>query len=81
LESKVTDLAKNLTNEDDASLVRKTSGRKEIVLGYRLANRIGARLGSQLQIVTARAIIRPFLGRQLGSQLWLTVSGISHARM
>jgi len=81
-ESKVTDLAKNLTNEGGRLFGKgKLPQEKEIVLGYRLANRISARLGSQIQIVTARAIIRPFLGRQLGSQLWLTVSGISHARM
>lgn len=81
-ESKVTDLAKNLTEEGGRLFGKgRLPGEKEIVLGYRLANRIFARLGSQLQIVTARAIIRPFLGRQLGSQLWLTVSGISHARM
>ncbi|HOK09824.1 MAG TPA: lipoprotein-releasing ABC transporter permease subunit [Candidatus Hydrogenedens sp.] len=81
-ESKVTDLAKNLTNEGGRLFGKgKLPGEKEIVLGYRLANRIGARIGSQLQIVTARSIIRPFIGRQLGSQLWLSVSGISHARM
>lgn len=81
-ESKVTDLAKNLTNEGGRIFGKgKLPGEKEIVLGYRLANRIGARLGSHIQIVTARATIRPFFGRQLGSQIWLTVSGISHARM
>lgn len=81
-ESKVTDLAKNLTNEGGRLFGRgKLPGEKEIVLGYRLANRIGARLGSPIQVITSRATIRPFFGKQLGSQIWLSVSGISHARM
>lgn len=81
-ETKVTDLAKNLTTEGGRIFGKgKLPAEKEIVLGYRLANRIGARLGSHLQIITARPTIKPLLGKQLGSQIWLTVSGISHAKM
>lgn len=81
-ESKVTDLAKNLTTEGGRIFGKgKLPAEKEIVLGYRLANRIGARLGSHLQVITARPTIKPLIGKQLGSQIWLTVSGISHAKM
>lgn len=82
LEAEVTELADNLTNKGGRSFGRGELPReKEIVLGYRMANRLGARVGSELAIITAKSVVRPLMGRQMGSQLWLRVSGISHAKM
>ena len=54
---------------------------KEIILGYRLAQRLGATLGSEIAVITAKSTVRPIMGKSLGSQIWLRVSGISQARM
>jgi lipoprotein-releasing system permease protein len=80
-ETEVTMLAENLT---------KAAGRthgmgelpeyKEIVLGFRLAQRLGLTVGSEVGVVTAKEALTPF-GRRQGSQLFLTVSGISQAKM
>lgn len=81
-EQKVTDLAENLTTNGGRSFGRgELPKEKEIVLGYRMADRIGARIGSEIGIVTSKSVVRPLLGKQLGSQIWLRVSGISHAKM
>jgi len=82
LESSVTDLAANLTyNEKDRRYAKGGLPKeKEIVLGYRLANRLGARLGDEIAVITAKPTSGP-LGMQRASQLWLKVGGISQARM
>lgn len=81
LESEVTDLAQNLTNEDGRLNGRGAlPGDKEIVLGYRLAARIGANVGDDIIVYTAKAKSSPF-GPRGGSNLSLTISGISEARM
>lgn len=82
LEQSVTDLADNLTTKGGRSFGKgELPKEKEIVLGYRMANRIGARIGSEIAIITAKSVVRPLMGRQMGSQIWLRVSGISHAKM
>ncbi len=81
LESEVTDLAQNLTDKDGRLNGRGTlPGDKEIVLGYRLAARIGANVGDDIIVYTAKAKSSPF-GPRGGSNLSLTISGISEARM
>jgi len=80
-EQHVTDLAENLTNRGGRSLGRgRLPGDKEIVLGYRLANRIGAVVGSEISVLTGKPTVTPF-GIKEGQRLWLTVSGISQAKM
>lgn len=81
LESKVTDLATNITNSEERLFAKGAlPGEKEIVLGYRLANRIRASVGDEIAIVTAKASATPF-GMRGGSTVYLKVSGISQARM
>lgn len=58
----------------------KLPGEKEVVLGYRLAHRIGARVGSEVGVITDRPTVTPF-GVRPGNQVYLTVSGISQAKM
>jgi len=81
LETSVTDLSANLTNAGGREFGRgELPGDKEIVLGYRLAQRIGATVGSQVTAYTAR-LTQSAVGIRRGGQLYLTVSGISQARM
>lgn len=81
LESHVTDLAENLTHNDGRLNGQGTlPGEKEIVLGYRLARRIGAFVGDDITVYTAKPKSSPF-GPRGGSAISLTVSGISEARM
>lgn len=82
LEAKVTDLRTNLVNEDGQRPFAKGQlpKEKEIVLGYRLANRIRASIGDEIAIVTAKPGMSPF-GMQRASSIYLKVSGISQARM
>ncbi len=80
-ESEITMLAQNLTTEGG-----RTAGRgalpedKEIVLGFRLANRLGVGVGSRIGVVTNKRVLTPF-GPRMGNQLFLRVSGISQAKM
>lgn len=82
LEQHVTELKENLTTNDARTFGRgELPGEKEIVLGYRLADRIGARLDSDVLAITSKTTVRAFTGRQDGSMLALRVSGIAHAKM
>ncbi|MBX3177878.1 MAG: lipoprotein-releasing ABC transporter permease subunit [Candidatus Hydrogenedentes bacterium] len=81
LESRVTDLEENLTTNDGRLYgVGDLPGDKEIVLGYRLARRLGAYVGDDIFVYTAKPKLSPF-GPRGGSGLSLTVSGISEAKM
>lgn len=81
LETAVTDLETNLS---EAGGRIHSAGRppleKEIVLGYRLAQRLGAGVGSEIAAFTPRVTIGA-LGSRRGGQVYLRVSGISQARM
>ncbi len=82
LQSKVTDLEKNLSNTEGRTFGRgELPKEKEIVLGYRLANRINASVGDEVVVFTARSTVKAMLGKQMGTPVWLRVSGISQARM
>lgn len=81
LESAVTYLEDNLSDKGGRTFgAGKLPGDFEIVLGYRLATRLRATVGSQISIFTARPSVTP-LGMRPGAQVWLTVSGISQAKM
>ena len=81
LEKEVTDIARNLTREDGRMFGEgELPGDKEIVLGFRLAYRLGARIGSDIAVITDKPTVTPF-GIRPGNQVFLTVSGISQARM
>lgn len=81
MEAEVTDLARNLTKEGGRLFgAGKLPGEKEVVLGYRLAHRIGARVGSEVGVITEKPTVTPF-GVRPGNQVYLTVSGISQAKM
>lgn len=81
LEKEVTMLEENLSTEAGRRYGRgDLPGDKDIVLGYRLANRLGVSLGSEIGVVTSRGALTPF-GHRQGSQIFLTVSGISQAKM
>jgi len=80
-ESDVTSLAENLTEEEGRTFGRgELPGKKEIVLGYLLAHRLGAVVGSDINVITHKPRVTPF-GMRAGNQLFLTVSGISQAKM
>lgn len=81
LETKVTDLGENLVSEPRIRDYARGElpGYKEIVLGYRLADRLGIGVGDRIKIVTSRtqtspkgAVLRP---------VWLKVSGVAQANM
>jgi len=81
METRVTDLAANLTRTGGRSFgIGELPGDKEIVLGYRLASRIGARVGSEIAVVTDKPTVTPF-GVRSGNQIYLRVSGVSQAKM
>lgn len=81
LESGVTDLGTNLINTDERPFARgELPKEKEIVLGYRLANRIRAHVGDEIAVITSKPGMTPF-GMQRASSVYLRVSGISQARM
>jgi len=81
LEAQVTNLDENMTREDGRTFGEgRMPGDKEIVLGYRLAARLGAYVGDDLLVYTAKSK-RSFFGPRGGSQIALTVSGISEAKM
>ncbi len=80
-EHEVTDLPRNLTREDGRQFGEgRMPDDKEIVLGFRLAHRLAARVGSEIAVVTDKPTITPF-GVRPGNQVFLTVSGISQAKM
>jgi lipoprotein-releasing system permease protein len=81
-EKKVTDLEENLSSRGGRTFAAgETPKEKEIVLGYRLAQRIGATVGSEIMVMTMRPTVKAVLGKQTGTPIWLRVSGISQARM
>jgi len=81
LETEVTDLATNLTTAEGREFgFGELPGDKEIVLGYRLAQRIGATVGSEIAVYTARMSMSA-VGMRRGGQIYMRVSGISQARM
>ncbi len=81
-EELVTDLAENLTTNDHRTFGKgELPKEKEIVLGYRLAQQLRATVGSEIAVITAKSTVRPLLGKQNASRLYLRVSGISHAKM
>lgn len=81
LESGVTDLAENLTSNDGRlNSAGKLPGDKEIVLGYRIARRLGVYVGDDIFVHTVKQEA-PSLFPRGASGLALTVSGISEARM
>jgi lipoprotein-releasing system permease protein len=81
VETSVTDFAKNLTDAEGRTHgMGALPGEKEIVLGYRLAERMQARIGSEIAVMTLRTGPTP-LGMRQGKPIYLTVSGISEARM
>lgn len=81
-ESRVTNLAANL--QPDPAKRKKghgsLPGAKEIVLGYRLAARLGVDVNDEIGVVTGKRTVTAFGVRPV-SQVWLRVSGISHAGM
>lgn len=80
-EQEVTDMPRNLTREDGRTFGQgRMPGNKEIVLGFRLAHRLGARLGSEIAVITDKPTVTPF-GMRPGNQVYLSVCGISQARM
>lgn len=83
LERDVTDLEKNLTQEDQRQFGEgRLPKDKEVVLGYRLAQTLGyIGVGNDLMAITAKTTVRPFSGKQVGQPLALVVSGISDAKM
>ena len=87
LEEQVTMISENLTKEGGRTMgAGELPGEKEIVLGFRLAQRLFGRiepelmLGKHITVTTARQTLTP-LGPRRGGQIWLTVSGISQAKM
>ena len=81
LEAAVTNLDENLTRADGRKFGEgHMPGKKEIVLGYRLAARIGAYVGDDILVTTAKEK-RGIFGPRGASQLALTVCGISEAKM
>lgn len=81
LECEVTDLAENLTDHQGREHGEGAlPGDKEIVLGYRIADRLGVYVGDDILVYTANSkSAHPLL--RGGSGLSLTVSGISEAMM
>jgi lipoprotein-releasing system permease protein len=81
LEKHITDLEENLSTRGGRQFGRGSlPGDKEIVLGYRLAQRLGVTLGDEIAVLCDRNTITPF-GLRRGSQIWLRVCGISQAKM
>lgn len=80
-EAKVTNLDENLTKNEGREFGEgHMPGDKEIVLGYRLASRLRAYVGDDILVYTAKPKQSPF-GPRGGSQIALTVCGISEAKM
>ncbi len=80
-EQNVTQLADNLTHKNGRIFGEgRLPGEKEIVIGYKIAMKIGARVGTEVQVFTPRQTVAP-MGLRSGRGVWLTVSGISQAQM
>jgi lipoprotein-releasing system permease protein len=80
-ETEVTQLAENLTSQAGRQYGRgELPEDDEIVLGYRLADRLGVRIGDHIAIATLKGRPAPF-GRAAIQKKWVTVSGIAEAQM
>ncbi len=80
-ESAVTDIQQNLEDRDGRIHARgKLPGHKEIVLGYLLAEKLGVDVGDTLAVVTPKSKTTP-MGRRMGQEVYVTVSGIAEAKM
>ncbi len=80
LESEVTLLEENLQPGRFRLYAEGTlPGPKEVVLGYLMADRIGARVGDRVSVTTSRGRPTP-LGPK-PQNVWLTVSGVAQANM
>ena len=81
-EEKVTQIAENLTKKQGRRYGRGDLPKNgEVILGYILAaDRLGATVGDQIEVITNRTKVTPF-GVRRGQQKWLRVSGISQAQM
>jgi lipoprotein-releasing system permease protein len=81
LEQHVTDLKENLTTNRGRDYGRgELPGRKEIVLGFLLADRLGVTIGDWVKVITPNPKMG-LLGMQAGQGVALRVSGISQAQM
>lgn len=87
LEEQVTMISENLTRAGGRTFSAGELPReKEIILGFRLAQRLFGpmeperMIGRHIAVVTARQTLTP-LGPRRGTQIFLTVSGISQAKM
>jgi len=80
-EQKITQIADNLTRTEGRQFgAGELPGKKEIVLGYRLALNLGVHVGSEVSVVTMRQFTTsPLFTGARG--VYLTVSGISQAKM
>lgn len=80
-ETGVTQLADHLTNKDGRTRgYGNLPGKDEIVLGFILAENIGAQVGDEVIVLTLKNVPSP-LGMKYAREKWLTVSGIAQARM
>ena len=80
-EQRVTQLAENLTDARGRTHGRgELPGDREIVLGYLLAHRLNATIGSEIEVITEAQRVTPF-GVARGRSMFLMVSGISQAQM
>ncbi len=80
-EQNVTQVADNLTRQNGRLFGEgRLPGDREIVLGYKLADNLGAHIGSEVTVFTARQTVTPF-GLRNARGVSLTVSGISQAQM
>lgn len=80
-EQEVTQIADNLTDKGGRQFGRgRLPGKKEIVLGYRLASSLNATVGTEVKVITAHQVTRSPIPTSAGG-VWLTVSGIAQAKM
>lgn len=80
-ETEVTNLAENLSDLNGRTAAfGDLPGEDEIVLGYALAGKLGASVGSEVTAYTPRGRATPF-GWRPGQKKLLEISGISQAQM
>lgn len=80
-ETAVTQIADNLTTRNGRTFgFGDLPGKKEIMLGYVLADRLRVTVGDELVVITPRTKATPF-GLRPGQELLLRVSGIAQAQM
>ncbi len=81
LESKVTQLTENMTDKGGRLHgAGRLPGKKELVLGFGLADTLGVGIGDRVAVFTPKAKPSPF-GMKKAQQIILTVCGISQAKM